>query len=79
MRFRTFTLKWFGRIATNNRGNTPDGFIPLASFNDINLAIDPSTVVRTRLFKPDAEDLMVPVHRIVAEFLAARWLGQKAR
>ncbi|MCZ8302053.1 MAG: hypothetical protein O9315_17565 [Beijerinckiaceae bacterium] len=75
--FAQLLLSGLVGIATNNRRNTPDGFIPLASFNDINLAIDPSTVVRTRLFKPDAEDLMVPVHRIVAEFLAARWLGQK--
>lgn len=64
-------------IATNNSRKIPEGFIPLASFNDVNLAINAATVVRTRLFKPDAEDLLVPVHRIVAEFLAARWLSQK--
>lgn len=64
-------------IATNNRRDASEGFIPLALFSDINMATDAATVIKTRLFKPDAEDLLVPVHRIVAEFLAARWLSQK--
>ncbi len=64
-------------IATNNRRNVADGFIPLTDFDNISTAIDAATVIKTRLFKPDGEDHLVPVHRVIAEYLAARWLSQK--
>lgn len=64
-------------IATNSRRNVPEGFIPLASFSDVDMAVNAATVIKTRLFNSDAEDQLVPVHRIVAEYLAAWWLSQK--
>lgn len=33
--------------------------------------------VGTRLFRPEGEERVVPVHRSVAEYLAARWLAQQ--
>lgn len=33
--------------------------------------------VRRKLFRPDGEERMVPSHRSVAEYLAARWLAQQ--
>ncbi len=64
-------------IALNNRRKIADGFISLAEFDKHDPTSDAATVIKTRLFKPDAEDHMVPVHRVVAEYLAARWLSRK--
>ncbi len=32
-------------------------------------------VLKTRLFRPDGPDRLLPIHRSMAEFLAARWLA----
>lgn len=35
--------------------------------------------LKTRIFRPENEEKLVPLHRSVAEFLAARWLGQQIK
>jgi len=64
-------------IATGNRRRAPEGFVPLPDLSHIGPDGDVETVTKTRLFRPEAEDQLVPVHRVVAEYLAARWLSQK--
>jgi hypothetical protein len=64
-------------IATNNRRKATEGFIPLTEFDNICIKADATAVTKTRLFKAEAEDHIVPVHRVVAEYLAGRWLSRK--
>ena len=53
-----------------------DRFIPLEVClpGDFEAA---SQAVRSKLFRPDGEERVVPSHRSVAEYLAARWLAQQ--
>lgn len=64
-------------VITNNRRKAAEGFIPLAELDNICTTADASTVTKTRLFKAEVEDQLVPVHRVIAEYLAGRWLSQK--
>ncbi|MGO7591631.1 NACHT domain-containing protein [Rhizobium leguminosarum] len=64
-------------IATGNRRKAPEGFVPLAELNDACADGDVEAVIKTRLFRPEAEDQLVPIHRVIAEYLAARWLSQQ--
>lgn len=64
-------------IATGNRKRAPEGFVPLAELNDTSADDDAGTVTKTRLFRPEAEDQLAPIHRVIAEYLAARWLSQQ--
>lgn len=36
-------------------------------------------VLNTRLFRSDGETRLAPAHRMIAEYLGARWLGEKLR
>ena len=36
-----------------------------------------TAALKSRLFRSDEENLLVPYHRVVAEFLAARWLAKR--
>ncbi|MCC7184206.1 MAG: hypothetical protein IT509_11650, partial [Rhodocyclaceae bacterium] len=38
----------------------------------------PGAVLDTRLFVPEALDRLRPVHRVIAEYVAARWLAKQA-
>ncbi|WP_157626436.1 NACHT domain-containing protein [Rhizobium leguminosarum] len=64
-------------IATGNRRKAPDGFVPLAELNDTCADGNVETVIKTRLFRPEAEDQLIPIHRVITEYLAARWLSQQ--
>ncbi|KSV75155.1 hypothetical protein N183_22730 [Sinorhizobium sp. Sb3] len=64
-------------IAIGNRRRPPAGFVPFADLSSVGFNADVEAVVKTRLFKSEAEGQLVPVHRVIAEYLAARWLSQK--
>ena len=63
----------------------PSAFFSLASLRALPFGSDLDDAIKTRLFKGEGESLLVPVHRVVAEYLAAKWLarcvtsGQSAR
>jgi hypothetical protein len=46
----------------------------LAGIPDAPLTV---AALKSRLFRSDEENLLVPYHRVVAEFLAARWLAKR--
>jgi hypothetical protein len=55
----------------------PPGFIARGDLTGIP---DPPLTVaalKSRLFRSEEENLLVPYHRVVAEFLAARWLAKR--
>ncbi len=61
-------------ITTNSRQNSDDDFIPLAEFGEL---LDASHSIKTRLFKYEGENKLVPVHRVIAEYLAGNWLSTR--
>lgn len=60
-------------IATGNRKRAPEGFVPLADLSNTSTDGDVESATKTRLFRPEAEDQLAPIHRVIAEYLAARW------
>lgn len=54
---------------------TPDDFLHLSWIVDLPLAEPAGEAVKTRLFQADGEDRLIASHRVIAEFLGARWLA----
>lgn len=59
------------------REKTPEGFIHTGELNDIADAPLIAAALKTRLFQSPDENLYIPFHRVVAEFLGARWLNRR--
>lgn len=49
--------------------------LPLAEIERLPLASAAGEALKTRLFQADGENRFAPIHRVVAEYLAARWLA----
>jgi hypothetical protein len=64
-------------IDSGNLQKVPEGFVPLAELSHVGPNDDVKTVSKTRLFRSEAEDQLTPVHRVIAEYLAARWLAKR--
>ena len=66
-------------------GDLPSAYFSRPSMRSLPFATEFDEAIKTRLFKGEGENLLVPVHRVVAEYLAAKWLarcvssGQSAR
>ena len=72
--FAHLILAGMSGISRGARDGAVDGFV-----SDVEiLRLDGQgieEVMHTRLFRDEGESLIVPVHRLVAEFLAGRWLA----
>lgn len=55
----------------------PDGFVALGELSDIPDSPVTREALKTRLFQVAGENLLIPYHRVIAEFLAARWLAKR--
>ncbi|MGO4619587.1 NACHT domain-containing protein [Ensifer sp. 2TAB8] len=64
-------------IATGSRKSSPVGFVPFAELGGMGHGEEVQAVLKTRLFKSEAEGQLVPVHRVIAEYHAARWLSKR--
>lgn len=64
-------------IATGPRDDVPDGFVSDTEIQEIPEAPYATGVIATRLFRSDGECLLIPIHRVIAEYLGARWLGKR--
>jgi hypothetical protein len=64
-------------ITDRPRKQTPDGYVPIGELNDVADAPRVSAVIKTRLFQSPAENLYIPFHRVIAEYLGARWLSKR--
>lgn len=64
-------------VAIGSRRLSPMGFVPFAELAGMGAGAEAQAVLKTRLFKSEAEGQLVPVHRVIAEYHAARWLGQR--
>ena len=56
-------------------GVIPAGFVDVDTVGLLRLATGARAALRTRLFQAEGEHRFQPVHRVVAEFLTARWLA----
>ncbi len=64
-------------IADRPPSVVPLGFIPIGDVTGVSDAALTIAVLKTRLFQSNEENLLVPYHRVVAEFLAGRWLAKR--
>ena len=64
-------------IAERPRNDIPEGFISKADLSEIQDASEIDSVLKTRLFQSGGESLSIPFHRVIAEFLGARWLSKR--
>ena len=55
----------------------PEGYVQAAELDDISGAPLVREVIKTRLFQSPDENLYIPFHRVIAEFLGARWLSKR--
>ena len=56
---------------------TPEGFVNLADLGELPYGNCVNDARRTRLFQAEGENRFVPVHRVIAEHLGARWLARR--
>jgi hypothetical protein len=64
-------------IADLPPASIPLGFVARGDLAGIPDAPLTDAALKSRLFRGDGENLLVPYHRVVAEFLAARWLAKR--
>lgn len=72
--FAHLLLSDMAGIALGLRG--VGGFIADAELGELSLNAG-TYVLKTRLFRSEGENLLGPVHRMIAEYLAARWLAKR--
>lgn len=68
-----------GSIGVTDRAWTevPDGYVHLGELQKIAEAPAITESLKTRLLQSQDENLYAPFHRVIAEFLAARWLSKR--
>jgi hypothetical protein len=59
------------------RDQVPEGYVHVGELNDVLDAPLILEAVKTRLFQSPDENLYTPFHRVIAEFLGARWLSKR--
>lgn len=64
-------------VADRPRTEIPDGYISKSDLSEIPDAPEVQAVLKTRLFQSAGENLSIPFHRVIAEFLGARWLAKR--
>ncbi|WP_333568537.1 NACHT domain-containing protein [Sphingorhabdus sp.] len=62
-------------VFTGPFAQTPDGFNHLSEIVGLPLAKAAEDALRTRLFQADGENRLIPAHRVIAEYLGAKWLA----
>ena len=53
---------------------TPEGFLNVAELGELRYGNAAADARRTRLFQAEGENQFAPIHRVIAEYLGARWL-----
>lgn len=63
-------------VADLSVGDIPPGYVSLSELADLSENDLVAATLDTRLFQSAGENLFVPFHRVIAEFLGARWLAR---
>lgn len=64
---------------TGSFSNCPPDFTPLATVEELHGESGVEEAIRTRLFRGEQENCLVPIHRTIAEYLAARWIARQVK
>jgi hypothetical protein len=64
-------------LSDRPREQTPDGYVPIGQLSGIAGAPLISAAIKTRLFQSPEENVYIPFHRVIAEYLGARWLSKR--
>jgi hypothetical protein len=75
--FAHLLLSGSAGITDRSREQTPDGYVHFGELSDVADAPRVSAAIKTRLFQSQDENLYLPLHRVIAEFLGARWLSKR--
>lgn len=59
--------------------DTPELYVAKSDLTTFAPVADIDDALTTRLFRSDGESRIVPIHRVVAEYLGARWLAQRIK
>ncbi len=74
--FAHLLLSGMSGVAIGTSEETADNFVPEAEI--LALGADGfDEVMRTRLFRAETEHLVVPIHKLIAEYLAGKWLATR--
>lgn len=63
-------------VALTSKQAAPAGYVFHGEITDLDVA-GVVEVLNTRLFRSEGESLLVPMHRLIAEFLAAQWIAAR--
>ena len=63
-------------VYTGNLANTPDGYLNIADINKLPFGKIGSDALSTRLFQAEGESRFTHIHRVIAEYLGAKWLAR---
>lgn len=64
------------RAGVLSRGPAAEGWVRLADLAALPLAGGAAEALHTRLFQAEAENRFIPIHRVIAEYLGARWIAR---
>ena len=62
-------------VYTGPNGETPEGFLHVADVNGLPRCATANEALSTRIFQAEGENLFTHIHRVIAEYLGARWLA----
>ena len=63
-------------IYSGSHAKTPDGFLSVAEIKRLPRGEIAEDALRTRLFQGEGENRLTHIHRVIAEFLGAKWLAR---
>ena len=63
-------------VYTGPNAETPDGFLHVADVKGLPRCVEANEALRTRLFQAEGENLFTHIHRVIAEYLGAKWLAR---
>jgi hypothetical protein len=62
-------------IVTGAAAHTPEGYVHFSEIESLPLAEASADALKTRLFQAEGEGRFQPVHRVISEYLGAKWLA----
>lgn len=75
--FSHLLLSGSAGVTDRPRGDRPEGFVHAGELSEIADSPCSEAALKSRLFQSPDENLYIPFHRVVAEYLGARWLSKQ--
>ena len=62
-------------VYTGPNAETPEGFLHVADVKGLPRCASTNEALKTRIFQAEGENLFTHIHRVIAEYLGAKWLA----